>query len=50
MNGAAGLVWAPGGRPRVVFGFKIARAKIVEVDMLAEPEGLSQFDLAVLDD
>src|SRR6266540_6890820 len=35
VNGAAGAVWAPGGQPRVVFGFTIARGKIVEIEMLA---------------
>ena len=50
VNGAAGAVWAPGGRPRVVFGFTIMRGKIVEIDMLADPERLRQLDLAVLND
>src|SRR5438309_7905790 len=27
INGAAGAVWAPGGRPRVVLGFTITRVK-----------------------
>ncbi len=48
VNGAAGAVWAPGGRPRVVFSFTITRGKIVEIDLLAEPERLRQLDLAVL--
>jgi RNA polymerase sigma-70 factor (ECF subfamily) len=50
VNGAAGLVWASGGRPRVVFGFTIRRAKIVEIDMIADPERLRRLDLAVLND
>ena len=50
VNGAVGLVWAPGGRPRVVFGFTITRGKIVEIDLVADPERLRQLDLAVLDD
>jgi RNA polymerase sigma-70 factor (ECF subfamily) len=50
VNGAAGAVWAPGGRPRVVFGFTITRGKIVAIDLLADPERLSQLDLAVLSD
>ena len=45
VNGAAGAVWAPGGRPRVVFGFTITRGKIVAIDMLADPERLRQLDL-----
>ncbi len=50
VNGAAGLVWAPGGRPRVVFGFTITRGKIVEIDLVADPERLRQLDLVVLND
>jgi RNA polymerase sigma-70 factor (ECF subfamily) len=50
VNGAAGAVWAPDGRPRVVFGFTITRGKIVAIDVLADPERLRQLDLAVLDE
>jgi hypothetical protein len=50
VNGAAGLVWAQGGRPTVAFGFTITRGKIVEIDLIADPERLRQLDLAVLDD
>ncbi len=41
VNGAAGLVWAPGGRPRVAFGFTIRRGKIAEIDLVADPERTS---------
>jgi hypothetical protein len=50
VNGAVGLVWAPGGRPRVVFGFTIMRGKIVEIDVVADPERLRRLDVAILDD
>jgi hypothetical protein len=50
VNGVVGLVRAPRGRPRVVFGFTITRRKIVEIDLVADPERLGQLDLAVLDD
>jgi RNA polymerase sigma-70 factor (ECF subfamily) len=50
VNGAAGIVWAPGGQPRVVFGFTITRGKIVAIDMLADPTRLGQIDLVLLDD
>jgi RNA polymerase sigma-70 factor (ECF subfamily) len=49
VNGAAGLVWAPGGRPRVIFGFTITGGKIVAIDLVADPERLGQLDLAILD-
>jgi RNA polymerase sigma-70 factor (ECF subfamily) len=50
VNGVVGAVWAPGGRPRVVFEFTITRGKIVEIDLVADPERLSQLDLVVLED
>ena len=48
LNGAAAAVWAPGGRPRVVFGFTIARGRIVAIDLVADPERLGRLDLVVL--
>jgi RNA polymerase sigma-70 factor (ECF subfamily) len=50
VNGAAGLVTAPGGQPFAVMGFTVRRGKIVEIDVLADPERLGRLDLAVLDD
>jgi RNA polymerase sigma-70 factor (ECF subfamily) len=43
-------VWAPGGRPRVVFDFIIVNGKIVAIDLLADSGRLGQLDLAVLTD
>ena len=48
-DGVVGAVWAPGGQPRVVFGLRVARGKIVEIDILADPARLRELDLAVLD-
>jgi len=50
VNGAAGAVWAPAGRPRVVFGFTLTRGKIVEIHMVAEPARLRELDLVVLNE
>jgi RNA polymerase sigma factor (sigma-70 family) len=50
VNGAVGLVWAVGGRPRVVFRLTITSGKIAEIALVADPDQLSQLDLAVLDD
>jgi RNA polymerase sigma-70 factor (ECF subfamily) len=50
VDGAAGAVWASGGWPRVVFGFTISRGKIIEIELVADPERLRQLDLTVLDD
>jgi len=50
VNGGVGLVWAQGGRPRAVFGFTIAGAKIVEIDLVGDPEHLRQLAVVILDD
>lgn len=50
VDGAAGAVWAPGGKPRVVFGFTIEGGKIVAIDMLADATRLSELDLTILRD
>jgi RNA polymerase sigma-70 factor, ECF subfamily len=50
VNGAAGVVLAARGRPFSVVGFTIRRGKIVEIDVLADPDRLRQLDLAILDD
>lgn len=49
VNGAAGLVWVAGGRPRVVFEFTTAGGKIVAIDLFADPGCLGRLDLVVLD-
>jgi hypothetical protein len=49
VNGAIGAVWAPGGRPRVVFGFTVVGGKIVEIELIADPARLSGLDWDLLD-
>jgi RNA polymerase sigma-70 factor (ECF subfamily) len=50
VNGVAGVVVAPLGRPFSVIAFTVRDGKIVEIDALADPERLGHLDLAVLDD
>ncbi len=50
VNGVAGLVWAQRGVPQVVFGFTITGGKVVEIEMVADPERLEALDLVLLDD
>jgi RNA polymerase sigma factor (sigma-70 family) len=50
IDGAPGAVWVIGRRPRVVFDFTITDGRIVEIELIAEPERLRQFDLTVLHD
>jgi RNA polymerase sigma factor (sigma-70 family) len=49
VNGAAGLVVVPHGRPFSVMGFTVRAGKIVEIDILADPARLRELDLAILD-
>ena len=48
IDGVAGLVWATGGRPRVVFSFTLSDGKITAIDLLGDPGTLSQLDLVTL--
>jgi RNA polymerase sigma factor (sigma-70 family) len=49
VDGFAGAVWAPGGRPRVVFDFIVVDGNIVEIEIVADPHRLSLFDLEILE-
>jgi RNA polymerase sigma-70 factor (ECF subfamily) len=48
IDGVAGLVWASGGRPRVVFNFTLADGKITAIDLLGDPAVLEQLDVVTL--
>ena len=49
VNGAAGFVVAPRGRPVAVAGFTVSGGKVVEIDVLADPARLRELDLTVLE-
>jgi RNA polymerase sigma factor (sigma-70 family) len=49
VNGAAGVVVAPRGRPFSVMGFTVTGGRIVAIDAIADPARLREIDLAVLD-
>jgi hypothetical protein len=49
VNGTAGLVsWLPDGRLFSVIAFTVARGRIVEMDVLADPARLARLDLSGL--
>jgi RNA polymerase sigma-70 factor (ECF subfamily) len=48
VNGAPGLVMAPGGRLVVALAFTFAEDRITGIDVIADPERLAGLDLAVL--
>jgi RNA polymerase sigma-70 factor (ECF subfamily) len=41
VNGSAGLIAVPRDRPIAVLGFTISRDRIVEIDLVADPEKLN---------
>lgn len=46
VNGTAGIVsWRPGGQPFSVMGFTVRNGRIVEIDVLGDPERLQRLDL-----
>ena len=49
VNGAAGTVTLRDGQPFAVAGFTVRNRRIVEMDVLADPERLSELDLEILD-
>jgi RNA polymerase sigma factor (sigma-70 family) len=49
VNGAAGAVCMLEGKPFSIMAFTVRGGKIVEIDILRDPERLSQLDLTVLD-
>jgi RNA polymerase sigma factor (sigma-70 family) len=49
VDGTMGAAWAPGGQPRAVFGFKVVGDRIVEIEILADPETLSGIEVKLAD-
>ncbi|MEV6769751.1 sigma-70 family RNA polymerase sigma factor [Nocardia sp. NPDC051030] len=48
IDGRAGLVWGPGGTPRVVFAFAVTAGRITGIELLADPEMLAGLELELL--
>ncbi|MGW1200582.1 sigma-70 family RNA polymerase sigma factor [Streptomyces sp. NPDC002536] len=49
VNGTAGAVVVPNGRPLSVMAFTVVAGKIAAIHVLADPERLGRLDLSVLD-
>jgi RNA polymerase sigma-70 factor (ECF subfamily) len=45
IDGVPGLVWAQAGQPKVVFAFTITGDKITAIDLLADPDLLTELDI-----
>ena len=50
IDGRAGLVWAPGGRPRVIFAFATVGDNVIGIEMIADAARLERLDLELVDD
>jgi RNA polymerase sigma-70 factor (ECF subfamily) len=47
IDGVPGLVWAPGGKPRVVFAFTTAEGRVTGIELIADPARLGELDLEI---
>jgi RNA polymerase sigma-70 factor, ECF subfamily len=45
IDGTAGLVWAQGGRPKVVFDFTVLAGRVARIDMFADEEVLAEMEI-----
>jgi len=48
MAGFIGAVWSMGGRPLAAFEFRVARGKIVSIEVVADPERIGELDPQLL--
>ncbi|MHB1569561.1 MAG: RNA polymerase sigma factor SigJ [Solirubrobacteraceae bacterium] len=48
VNGAPGVIAFAGGRPLTVLGFTIAHGRVVEMNVLADPDRLARLDLSAV--
>jgi len=49
VDGSAGLVWAPRERPRGMLDLAIVDGKIIELNLIADPERMNQSAIVLLD-
>ncbi len=48
LDGLAGLVWAPGGTPKVAFDFTVSAGKVTGIEMIADHDVLGEIEVEVL--
>ncbi len=48
VDGAVGLVWAPGGQTRVYFAITIVERRIAGIELVADPERLGWLEVSLL--
>jgi RNA polymerase sigma-70 factor (ECF subfamily) len=45
LDGVAGLVWAQGGTPKVVFDFTVVAGQVTRIDMISDEDVLCELDI-----
>jgi RNA polymerase sigma factor (sigma-70 family) len=49
VDGTPGAAWAPGGRPRAIWAFKVEQGRIAEVQFIADPKTIARLEVLLLD-
>jgi RNA polymerase sigma factor (sigma-70 family) len=49
VDGTPGAAWAPGGRPHVIWTFKVEQGRIVEVQVVADPKTIARLEVLLVD-
>ncbi len=49
VDGAPGAAWAPDGRARAVWTFKVEQGRIVEVQFIADPKTIARLEVLLVD-
>ena len=49
VDGTPGAAWAPGGRPRAVWTFKVEQGRIVEVQVIGDPKTIARLEVLLVD-
>jgi RNA polymerase sigma-70 factor, ECF subfamily len=49
IDGAAGAVWAPGGKPRAAFTFAVSEGRITAIEILFDPDRLQGLDVVIVE-
>lgn len=50
VGGTIGAVWAPGGKPRAAFAFRVVAGKIVELQLTWDPAHVARLGIVILPD
>lgn len=48
IDGSPGAVWAPGGRPRALFVFRLVGGNITEIEIVTDPAAVAALPVQVL--